>query len=157
MGLNLNEIKAQQTAQSTSGQGFTPKTKADRPATVQPETAAAPTIPDEQVGLTAANVQNAALQRVQDSRQLSGDMVQSLMSAAQQQAAMQAQAIAAYPQLVDQLTVGYLQDMGVSEPGKSTPRFDFTADIPEMQAFNQLMEATAPKLLSGFSSSSVEG
>jgi hypothetical protein len=127
-------------------------------ASVQPtEPPAAPSIPDEQVGLTAANVQSAALQRVQDSRGVSGDLVQSLMSAAQQQAAMQAQAIAAYPQLVDQLTVGYLQDMGVSEPGKSTPRFDFTADIPEMQVFNQLMEATAPKLLSGFSSSSVEG
>jgi hypothetical protein len=134
-------------------QGFTANSqnKAKRAAaSAQPKVTAAapPTIPDEQVGLTAANVQNAALQRVQDSRQLSGDMVQSLMSAAQQQAAMQAQAIAAYPQLVDQLTVGYLQDMGVNEPGKSTPHFDFTAEIPEMQVFNQLMAATAPKLLS---------
>jgi len=30
MGLNLNEIKAQQAAQSTAGKPFTPKTKADR-------------------------------------------------------------------------------------------------------------------------------
>jgi hypothetical protein len=155
MSMNLNEIKAQQAAQSSnrtdSGKGFSPNTdnKQKRTAAaVQPEPIAAPSIPDEQVGLTAANVQNAALQRVQDSRQVSGDMVQSLMSAAQQQAAMQAQAIAAYPQLVDQLTVGYLQDMGVNEPGKSTPLFDFTAEIPEMQVFNQLMEATAPRLLS---------
>jgi len=38
MGLNLNEIKAQQTAQSTAGKPFTPKPKADRPsAAAQPE------------------------------------------------------------------------------------------------------------------------
>ena len=45
MGLNLNEIKAQQTAQSTAGKPFTPKPKADRPsAAAQPEpTAVQPT------------------------------------------------------------------------------------------------------------------
>jgi len=142
-------------------QGFSPnidnKAKRETAASVQSETAAAPSIPEEQVGITAANVQDAALQRVQDSRQVSGDMVQSLMSAAQQQAALQAQAIAAYPQLVDQLTVGYLQDMGVSEPGKFTPTFDFTADIPEMNAFTQLMAATVPKQLCASTSVSVEG
>jgi len=38
MGLNLNEIKAQQTAQSTSGKPFTPRAKGDRPSTAaQPE------------------------------------------------------------------------------------------------------------------------
>jgi len=38
MGLNLNEIKAQQTAQSTAGKGFKPQPKADRPSTAaQPE------------------------------------------------------------------------------------------------------------------------
>jgi hypothetical protein len=39
MSMNLNEIKAQQTAQSTSGKGFTPKAKADRPATAPQESA----------------------------------------------------------------------------------------------------------------------
>jgi len=44
MGLNLNEIKAQQAAQSTAGKPFTPKAKADRPAAAQSEpTAAQPT------------------------------------------------------------------------------------------------------------------
>jgi hypothetical protein len=126
-------------------QGFTPKPKTDRPAAAP---SAAQTSAPDQVGITIAHTQDAALNRVQESRDSSGALVDALMTAAQQQAAMQAQAIAAYPQLVDQLTVGYLADMGVNEPGKSTPHFDFTAEIPEMQVFNQLMAATAPKLLS---------
>jgi hypothetical protein len=159
MGLNLDQINAQST--NGKSKGFSPnannRAKRQGTAPVQPEPIAAPSIPGEQVGITAENVQNAALQRVEDSRGVSGDLVQSLMSAAQQQATMQAQAIAAYPQLVDQLTIGYLQQMGVTEPGKFTPTFVFSMEIPEMNAFNQLMESSAPKLLSGFSSSSVEG
>jgi hypothetical protein len=87
------------------------------------------------------------LQRVQESREASGGLVQALMSAAQDQAAMQAQAIAAYPQLVDQLTVGYLQQMGVSEAGKSTPYFDFTAKCPQMETFTALLTSTNPRQL----------
>jgi len=46
MALNLNEIKEMQNQSSTSDkakpQGFTPKSKADRPAAAQPEPAATP-------------------------------------------------------------------------------------------------------------------
>jgi hypothetical protein len=150
----INPDKLNQTA---NGKGFRPNqaNKAKRtaateqpiapPALTQP---AAPSIPDEQKGLTVAGVQDAALQRVQESRDVSGEMVQALMSAAQSQAAMQAQAIAAYPQLVDQLTVGYLQQMGVSEAGKSTPCFDFSAiEVPAMETFTALLISTNPRQL----------
>lgn len=43
MSMNLNEIKAQQAAQSTAGQGFAPKAKADRPDATQPVPAPQPT------------------------------------------------------------------------------------------------------------------
>jgi hypothetical protein len=151
----INPDKLNQTA---NGKGFRPNqaNKAKRTAATEqpiapstsPAQPAAPSIPDEQKGLTVAGVQDAALQRVQESRDASGEMVQALMSAAQNQAAMQAQAIAAYPQLVDQLTVGYLQQMGVSEAGKSTPCFDFSAiEVPAMETFTALLISTNPRQL----------
>jgi hypothetical protein len=131
---------------SNSGKGFTPTPKTDRPAeTPQP----APTVPAEQVGITIAHTQDAALQRVQESRDSSGALVDALMTAAQQQASLQAQAIAAYPALVDQLTVNYLEQMGVSEAGKSTPVFDLVVECPQMESFTALLTGTtAPKQLS---------
>jgi len=132
-----DEVSAIQQAIATDAadKSSKPKTKADR-------SNAAPSIPDEQVGITTANVQDAALERVTESRDVSGQLVDSLISAAQAQAKMQAQVIAGYPQLVDNLTVGYLQEMGVVDAGKSMPSFDLTVECPEMDAFTALLESS---------------
>jgi hypothetical protein len=133
---------------SNPGKGFTPTPKTDRPAATPSQPA--PTVPAEQVGITIAQTNDSALNRVQKSRDSSGALVDALMTAAQQQATLQAQAIAAYPALVDSLTVSYLEQMGVNEPGKSTPGFSLTVEIPQMEQFNALLTGTtAPKQLSG--------
>jgi hypothetical protein len=129
-------------------QGFSPNSenKAKRAAAVQP--IAAPTIPDEQKDVDQANIHESGIQRLQDAQSASSAMVQSLMNAAQRQAMFEAQAIAAYPQLVANLTAGYLEQMGV-DLGK--PRAFVVPEWeapPEMEMFQAaLLGQPLPKQL----------
>lgn len=131
MGLNLNEIKAQQSAQSASGQGFTPSTKADRSTATGTEA--------EQSQL-ATTTYDSAKERIQSGSLATRSLVDQTISAAQALAKTQADAIEHFPQLVDQLTVMYLQERGLADMGKpSAAPFSFDVQIPEMDAFNTLL------------------
>lgn len=128
------EKAAQFASQVQSGKGFTPQPKADRQSSAQSQPSAA---------ITVVDTKDAARDRVIQTASAGGELVQGLMNAAQTQARQQAEAIAAYPQLVDALTVGYLQDLGVTDAGKSTePSYSFSGAIDGIESFRQLMDGS---------------
>ncbi|MBW4516035.1 MAG: hypothetical protein KME11_12525 [Timaviella obliquedivisa GSE-PSE-MK23-08B] len=136
MAINTDKLNATANG-STAGKGFTPKAKGDRPNQ--------PTEATEQKGIVTADTHGTARERVIETANAGSDLVQSLVSAAQTQARQQAEAIAAYPQLVDQLTVMYLEESGVTEPGKPTETHCFSGAIEGMGDFRVLLEASGAK------------
>jgi hypothetical protein len=123
---------------ANSGKGFTPR-KGDRPTADDQQPAA------NQSGIATSDTHGTARGRVIETASAGADLVQSLVSAAQTQARQQAEAIAAYPQLVDQLTVMYLGDLGVTEPGKPTEEHCFSGAIKGMGDFRALLEESGVK------------
>jgi hypothetical protein len=131
------EYDEQETAilKSTAGKPFVPKAKADRPNQ--------PTEPTEQKGIVTADTHGAARERIQSGSLATSNLVGQTIAAAQSLAKTQADAIEHFPQLVDQLTVMYLQERGLAEPGKpSSVPFEFEVKISAMDEFNALLETS---------------
>jgi hypothetical protein len=123
---------------ATKPQGFTPNSanKQKRQASQQQP------IETETAPQTVEGSADTALERITVGASAVSDLVSNLVTAAQAQAQQQADAIAAYPKLVDQLTLMYLQERGI-EPGKSLQKpCDFTVEIPAIAELNRLLESS---------------
>lgn len=134
MTFTNDEIQAMhRTSGKAQPQGFTPKAKGDRPGADNQQSS-------DQSQLTTYD---NARERLESSSLATSNLVGQTIAAAQSLAKTQADAIEHFPQLVDQLTVMYLQERGLTDLGKpSAAPFNFEVEIPAMAQFNALMASS---------------
>lgn len=106
---------------------------------------------DQKVENTAIEKQSSLIAQliVSSSKDDTKNLGQAIIKTAKNHSDLQAEMIAAYPRLVDEMTVKRLEEMGFSNLGKSSPSFDLDTQFscPEMDQINQLLGKTDTPLL----------